>query len=158
MGQEVTPTYTRGDLERLTGLPEAELERLAGLGLLPPAGAADAPAYTLADVHRVLDVKRYLAEGWSLGRVRAMLLGRGEEASEPKAFASRGPLDRLAGARLSSIYPVRNRAELMRRVEPHRGEGRGDREGGTGRGGGGAAAGGSQEVAARESASHETAP
>src|SRR5690606_9099641 len=68
------PVYPIGVVERLTGLSARKIRYYEAMGLVPPSRTPGTQRlYSPADVDRLLEIKRLLAEGLNLQGVRARL-------------------------------------------------------------------------------------
>lgn len=118
------PVYPIGSVEKLTGLTARQIRYYESKGLVSPARTAGKQRlYSPAEVDRLIQVKRLLAEGFSLGNIKELLEEKGEgagassrSAEEPYRTAYRS----RAEAGLSSLYPVKDEAGLMELLERRR--------------------------------------
>ena len=68
------PVYPIGVVERLTGLSARKIRYYEAMGLITPSRTpGNQRLYSPADVDRLLEIKRLLAEGLNLQGVRARL-------------------------------------------------------------------------------------
>lgn len=113
-----TPIYPIGSVEKLTGLTARQIRYYEAKGLIDPARTeGNQRLYTPAQVERLLDIKKLMAEGYNLKSIKEIL------AEEDMEGASLGYLDdypskeRIGRETLRSLYPVSDRAKLMRILE-----------------------------------------
>lgn len=112
---KLTPVYSMGVAERLTGLTGRQIRYWEQNGLLAPARTKGRQRlYSEADIERLKDVKRLMSEGMTLERVKTYVAAR--EAKLRRQGQSDADRMERAG-RLTSIYPLTNRAELMRLLD-----------------------------------------
>ncbi len=111
-----TPVYSMGVAERLTGLTGRQIRYWEQHGLLAPARTKGRQRlYSESDVERLKEIKRLLADGMTLERVKAYFAGR--EAKLRRQMGTLDPDRPERGTRLTSLYPLTNRAELMRIID-----------------------------------------
>lgn len=112
IGEDVkntVPLYSMGVAQRLTGLTGRQIRYWEQHGLVAPARTEGRQRlYSQADIERLKEVKRLLGAGMSLQRVKSYLAAR-QVKRRPETGAHREHLPRL-----TSVYPLTNRAELMR--------------------------------------------
>jgi MerR family glutamine synthetase transcriptional repressor len=110
------PVYSMGVAERLTGLTARQIRYWEQQELLTPARTKGRQRlYSEADIAKLKEIKKLLAEGYTLDRVRAHY-----QARELRQRRLAEELARQKAARLTSLYPVNDRAELLRRLERER--------------------------------------
>lgn len=122
------PVYPIGVVERLTGLSARKIRYYEAMGLITPSRTpGNQRLYSPADVDRLLEIKRLLAEGLNLHGVRARLHAthgpHPAGGAPPPEHAPPSDVDReyiitqmRAGMKLSSLFPVNNQAALARTV------------------------------------------
>lgn len=113
-----TPVYSMGVAERLTGLTGRQIRYWEQHGLLSPSRTKGRQRmYSEADILKLKEIKRLLADGMTLERVKAYY-----QAREAKRLRAAGE---LLGPRISeriprvtsSLYGGGSRAELERLIE-----------------------------------------
>lgn len=110
-----TPVYSMGVAERLTGLTGRQIRYWEQNGLITPTRTKGRQRlYSEADVARLKEIKRMLGEGMSLERVKHYLAARDARQRRAEGEVG-GRIDR--GTRLTSLYPLNNRAELLRLID-----------------------------------------
>ncbi|MCG0239943.1 MAG: MerR family transcriptional regulator [Firmicutes bacterium] len=110
-----TPVYPIGVAERLTGLTSRQLRYWESQGLVKPARTKGRQRlYSEADIARLKEIKRLLAEGMTLAQVKEYLAAR-ERRRLPDPGERVIHLER--GQRLTSLYPLSNRAELLEWID-----------------------------------------
>lgn len=123
MKEEVslTPVYSMGVAERLTGLTARQIRYWEQQGLLAPARTKGRQRmYSEADILRLKEIKRLLNDGLTLERVKSTLAARDARRTAvsegpPERFAERIPTHLSGPAR--SLYTGANRAELERLID-----------------------------------------
>lgn len=124
MEDEITSmtVYPMGVAERLTGLTARQIRYWEQHGLLTPARTQGRHRmYSDGDILRLKEIKRLMAEGLTLERVKSYYASRelrrstvpNEAPSE--RFTERIPLHMVGPTR--SLYTGANRAELQRMIE-----------------------------------------
>lgn len=109
-----TPLYPIGVTERLTGLTARQIRYWEANSLLQPARTRGRQRlYSDADVSRLKEVKRLIAEGLTLERIKHVLLSRDRRLDR----AEMGSAQIERGARTPSLYPLTNRDELLRLID-----------------------------------------
>lgn len=93
-----------------TGLTARQVRHYEEMGLLAPERSSGRQRlYRAEDIERLLKIRDLLARGLSLAQVRAWL------DRPPDASAYHG--ERAEAMRLTSLYPVSDRAELERVID-----------------------------------------
>ncbi|MHB9145898.1 MAG: MerR family transcriptional regulator [Symbiobacteriia bacterium] len=123
--RETQALYPIGVVEQLTGLTARQIRYYESRELLRPQRTPGRQRlYSLAEVERLKEIKELMTRGFMLEDVRAQLERRtAREAARLQARAGVDPLlteapPRLArDLRLTSLYPVSNRAVLMQMIE-----------------------------------------
>lgn len=111
-----TPVYSMGVAERLTGLTGRQIRYWEQHGLISPSRTKGRQRlYSEADVARLKEIKRLMGEGMTLERVKSYLAARDAKARRASAAEAAARLER--GSRLTSLYPLNNRAELLRLID-----------------------------------------
>lgn len=112
-----------GVAERLTGLTARQIRYWEKQGLLQPVRTQGRHRlYAEADILRLKEIKRLLAEGMTLERVKAYYAVREVRRTQPLGepspdrFAERIPSSLYAGPS-RSLYTGGNRAELQRFID-----------------------------------------
>jgi len=137
------PVYSIGVVETLTGLTARQIRYYEKAGLVAPYRTpGNQRLYSPNQVDRLLEIKTLLAQGYTLegiksrwkepGAGRALEPGVKPAGSSPGRAAQAPPelvsseehlrfIQTLrAGQPLSSLYPVNNQAELIRRLQRSR--------------------------------------
>lgn len=118
------PVYPMGVAERLTGLTGRQIRYYEKNGLLTPARTQGRHRlYTDQDIRRLKEIKRLMEDGISLANVKEMFAERAARLAAAKRNGllteseedRRGRLGREG--RLTSLYPLSNRAELLRIID-----------------------------------------
>lgn len=113
---ESTPVYSMGVAERLTGLTGRQIRYWEQHGLLAPARTKGRQRmYSEADILRLKEVRRLLAEGMTLERVKAHY-----ESRESRRFRSQDSDSFLSGRiprATTSLYGGGIRAEVERMMD-----------------------------------------
>lgn len=110
------PVYSMGVAERLTGLTSRQIRYWETHGLIKPARTKGRQRlYSEADISRLKEIKRLMGEGMTLERVKQYLAAR--EAKRRQAELSERAARLERGQRLTSLYPLNNRAELLRLID-----------------------------------------
>lgn len=105
------PVYSMGVAERLTGLTARQIRYWEANALLSPSRTqGHQRLYSQADIERLKEIKRLLGEGMTLQRIKTYLANRDARRRQGELADERAE----AAARLTSLYPLTNRAELMR--------------------------------------------
>jgi MerR family glutamine synthetase transcriptional repressor len=116
-----TPVYSMGVAERLTGLTGRQIRYWEQHGLLAPARTKGRQRmYSEADIVRIKEIRRLMADGMTLERVKTYY-----EFRESRRMSSLGD---VGSARLpergpratSSLYGGSNRAEVERMIDRKR--------------------------------------
>lgn len=111
-----TPVYSMGVAERLTGLTGRQIRYWEQHGLIAPSRTKGRQRlYSESDVARLKEIKRLMGEGMTLERVKSYLMTRDAKARRAAAAEATARLER--GPRLTSLYPLNNRAELLRIID-----------------------------------------
>lgn len=111
-----TPVYSMGVAERLTGLTGRQIRYWEQHELLTPSRTKGRQRlYCEADIERLKEIKRLMGDGMTLERVKTYFLAREAKLRRPSAGVDSDRLER--GTRLTSLYPLTNRAELMRIID-----------------------------------------
>lgn len=111
-----TPVYSMGVAERLTGLTGRQIRYWEQHGLIAPTRTRGRQRlYSEADIARLKEIKRLMGEGMALERVKQYLAAREAKQRRAAAPETAGRLER--GGRLTSLYPLNNRAELLRWID-----------------------------------------
>lgn len=108
--------YSMGVAERLTGLTARQIRYWEQHGLLTPSRTAGGQRmYSEADILRLKEIKRLMADGMTLDRVKAHYANR--EAKRIRAASEAVP-QRMSERipRVASLYTGSNRAELERMI------------------------------------------
>ncbi len=109
------PIYPIGSVERLTGLTARQIRYYETKGLVEPARTEGKQRlYTPAQVERLQTIKKLMAEGYSLKSIKEILAEEAVDGSPLDyldEYAGRG---RMGRETLRSLYPVSDRAKLMR--------------------------------------------
>lgn len=127
------PVYPMGVVQKLTGLTPRQIRYYEKEGLLNPARTkGNRRLYAPDDVDRLLQIKKLLVQGLNIEGVRAWLQQHGDaelelpSGDEPTS-EDLPQIDHTAliaamrtGGRLSSLFPVNDQAELIRRLEATR--------------------------------------
>lgn len=131
-GKDGKALYPIGIAEQLTGLTARQIRYYESNGLLSPQRTAGRQRlYSAAEVDRLKEVKALMGRGLTLAQVREYLERRA--AREYSRVTGAGGADLLMAEappaltrdmRLTSLYPVSNRAALMRLIDDQ-GKGRG---------------------------------
>lgn len=126
------PVYAIGVVEKLTGLTARQIRYYEKTGLLQPARTpGNQRLYSPNQVELLRKIKALLAEGYTLNGVKSVLGGRASAqaaaalpSSEPEPVGGKERLPRpptlRSGQPLSSLYPVNNQAELVRKLHQSR--------------------------------------
>lgn len=117
------PVYPIGVVKNLTGLSERQIRYYDQVGLVvPDRTKGNQRLYSEADVERLLEVKSLLERGLWIKEIKEHL-ARKDKGAERTAldplrcgdarfhFGARGT------GRLDSLYPVSDRAELLRTID-----------------------------------------
>lgn len=129
--QRDAPVYAIGVVEKLTGLTARQIRYYEKVGLLKPARTpGNQRLYSPSQVELLRKVKDLLAEGYTLDGVKSLLAGKASPEPpanlSPAEQAPESGEDRLrlqvlrSGQPLSSLYPVNNQAELVRKLQQSR--------------------------------------
>lgn len=122
-----TPVYSMGVAERLTGLTGRQIRYWEQHGLVQPTRTKGKQRlYSEADLARLKEIKGLLADGLKMEQIKAHYAAKEAEARlQSRAQGSRGEgpgtaarLDRQP--RVTSLYPLTNREELMRYIDRDR--------------------------------------
>lgn len=118
----MTPVYSMGVAERLTGLTARQIRYWEQHGLLAPTRTKGRQRmYSESDVLRLKEIKRLMNDGMTLERVKAVYAARDarrstvQSDSPSERFAERIPTHLQGPAR--SLYTGGNRAELQRLID-----------------------------------------
>lgn len=104
-----TGLYSIGVAQRLTGLTGRQIRYYEEVGLLSPERTpGNQRLFSPADVERLLEIKRLLAQGMNINGVKTYLRRRAEREKRPPA---------VAAGRLTSVYPLTNRAQLLEIID-----------------------------------------
>jgi len=118
--------YPIGVAEQLTGLTARQIRYYEANGLVSPQRTPGRQRlYSAADVERLKEVKALMARGLNLAEAREYLARRADRIRERGMALERGADPLLAEAppsltrdmRLTSLYPVSNRATLVRLID-----------------------------------------
>lgn len=124
MKEEVsmTPVYSMGVAERLTGLTARQIRYWEQNGLLAPARTKGRQRmYSEGDLVRLKEIKRLMTDGMTLDRVKAYYANREARRSAARSespterFVERIPSHLSGPSR--SLYTGANRAELQRLID-----------------------------------------
>lgn len=129
--QRDAPVYAIGVVEKLTGLTARQIRYYEKVGLLKPARTSgNQRLYSPSQVELLRKIRALMAEGYTLDGVKSLLAGQASaepsvnptrSEHEPVAGEDRLPLQVLrSGQPLSSLYPVNNQAELVRKLQQSR--------------------------------------
>lgn len=117
------PVYPIGVVKNLTGLSERQIRYYDQVGLVVPTRTkGNQRLYSEADVERLLEVKSLLERGLWIKEIKEHFARKDQDAGrtaiDPRRcsdarfyFGTRGT------GRLDSLYPVSDRAELMRAID-----------------------------------------
>lgn len=112
-----TPVYSMGVAERLTGLTARQIRYWEQHGLLAPSRTKGRQRmYSEADVLRLKEIKRLMADGMTLDRVKAYMADK--DARRARIAADTVPTrmpERIPG--IGSLYTGSNRADLVRMID-----------------------------------------
>ncbi len=107
-----------GEVKARTGLTERRIRYYESLHLLSPRRSeGNQRLYSQRDVERLLEIKRLLESGLTLKAVRARLYEPPEEVERDAESYFEGK--RIAHGerpRHASLYPLKDRASIMRRL------------------------------------------
>lgn len=103
-------TYPMRVVVERTGLSARQVRHYEAMGLIAPGRSAGGQRlYSAADLERLSRIRELVSRGVALSRVKARL-----EAAEEEGM----PFGVVRGTgRLTSLYPVSDRAELERLIE-----------------------------------------
>jgi MerR family transcriptional regulator, glutamine synthetase repressor len=110
--------YSMGVAERLTGLTARQIRYWEQHGLIAPNRTKGRQRlYSEADLIRLKEIKRLLADGMTMERVKAHYANR--ELRRPRTVEESRPASRLPERipRMGSLYGGGNRAELERLID-----------------------------------------
>lgn len=123
--------YSIGDVRQATGLTERRIRYYETQQLIAPQRTAgNQRMYSQKDLDRLLQIKRWLDEGFSLREVREKLRERtlaerrfdeDEEERDATAYFEGKRIARGGVPATPSLYPLQNRASIIRRI--HHGDG-----------------------------------
>lgn len=117
MSSKDTSVYPIGVVEKITGLTGRRIRYYEETGLIHPERTAGKQRlYSRADVERLQEIKKLLADGFNLAGIRAQLESRPQANSAEEQEHPEMPLH-LQRSRLNSLYPVSNRADLEKVLE-----------------------------------------
>lgn len=112
-----TPVYSMGVAERLTGLTGRQIRYWEQHGLLVPARTKGRQRmYSEADILRLKEIKRLLADGMTLERVKAYYESRDSRRFRSLDMASSRLTERIPRV-TTSLYGGGNRAEVERMID-----------------------------------------
>ena len=117
MSSKDTSVYPIGVVEKITGLTGRRIRYYEETGLIHPERTAGKQRlYSRADVERLQEIKKLLADGFNLAGIRAQLESRPQANSAEEQEHPEMSLH-LQRSRLNSLYPVSNRADLEKVLE-----------------------------------------
>lgn len=135
-GKDSKALYPIGIAEQLTGLTARQIRYYETNGLLAPQRTAGRQRlYSAADVDRLKEVKALMGRGLTLAQARDHLERRvvrenaragGARGADP--LMAQAPPTLTRDMQLTSLYPVSNRAVLMRLIDDE-GRGKGHKTG-----------------------------
>lgn len=126
------PVYAIGVVEKLTGLTARQIRYYEKMGLLHPARTpGNQRLYSPSQVELLRKIKALMGQGYTLDGVKSLLAGTARSKplatptpSEPEPAGGEDRLRLLralrSGQPLSSLYPVNNQAELVRKLQQNR--------------------------------------
>jgi len=113
-----TPVYSMGVAERLTGLTGRQIRYWEQNGLLAPSRTKGRQRmYTEADVVKLKEIKRLMADGMTLDRVKAYYEAREAKRLRTVSENVAPRLNERIPRVTSSLYGGSNRAELERLID-----------------------------------------
>jgi len=135
-GKDSKALYPIGIAEQLTGLTARQIRYYETNGLLTPQRTAGRQRlYSAADVDRLKEVRALMGRGLTLAQAREHLErraardnARGAGARGDDPLMAEAPPTLTRDMRLTSLYPVSNRAVLMRLIDDE-GRGKGHKTG-----------------------------
>lgn len=117
-----TAVYSMGVAERLTGLTARQIRYWEQYGLLAPARTRGRHRlYDDADILRLKEIKRLMAEGMGLAQVKQFLEARDRrrgsrlDGAATERYSERLPIQQTGPAR--SLYTGANRAAVQRLID-----------------------------------------
>lgn len=128
--------YPIGVVEQLTDLTARQIRYYEAKNLIRPQRTAGRQRlYSLAEVERLKEIKTLAARGLTLDAVREQMEKRASQEADRAAARAAQTDPLLAEApprltrdmRLTSLYPVSNRAVLMRMIDSETKTGKGQR-------------------------------
>lgn len=113
-----TPMIPIGTVSRMTRLSPRQIRYYEAQGLIRPARSkGNRRLYSKLDVERLLYVRELLNEGLGLKTIRQLIRDVREGGEEERAYWEQLlPAHLPRELQLTSLYPVNNRAELVRRL------------------------------------------
>lgn len=116
--------YPIGVVEKLTGLTGRQIRYYEDMELLHPERTeGNQRLYSPAEVEKLKEIKNLLGQGMNLAGIRAYFEDRQQQAEEPTLEPEEETEEKDAEirlgtrARLTSVYPVSNQAELWRVID-----------------------------------------
>ena len=111
--------YPIGVAQELTGLTGRQIRYYESKGLIKPQRTSgNQRVYSQDDIERLKKIKQLLSEGIPLERIAEHLKKPPVIVDVNKISLDHYPsLDRLRTRQLTSLYPVTNPSELMRRLQ-----------------------------------------
>jgi MerR family glutamine synthetase transcriptional repressor len=110
--------FSIGEVRARTGLTERRIRYYETLHLLSPRRSeGNQRLYSQHDIERLLEIKRLLDEGLSLKAIRERLEDRQPEVEwDAESYFTAKRIAHGEAPRHRSLYPLRDRADLMRRL------------------------------------------
>lgn len=114
-----TPVYSIGVVKEMTGLTRRQIRYYEEEDLVKPARTdGNQRIYSENDIERLKEIKELLANGLNIAGIQKQL-GKASELEKEKKqqkkdieFADK--LSKVSTKKLSSLYPVSNRADLVK--------------------------------------------
>lgn len=106
------PVLSIGVVQKLTGLSGRQIRYYESTGLIHPHRTkGNQRLYSWADVERLRQIKELMNQGYNVEGVRTHLAQRDKSARVTGRDLIK---QRIAGLKLSSLFPVNDQAELFR--------------------------------------------
>lgn len=123
MAPDNRPKYSMAIVRKKTGLTDRQIRYYEQVGLITPARTRGRQRiFTNEEVERLQEIKNWIEEGLTVEGVKEELVAR-EDKQEVTSLKTQSAQRGLAAKhRLTSLYPVSNRAQLVQMIVQRRRE------------------------------------
>lgn len=123
MAPDNRPKYSMAIVRKKTGLTDRQIRYYEQVGLIDPARTRGRQRiFTDEEVERLQEIKKWIEEGLTIEGVREELIIRDDQQGVTPLKSQSTQKGIAAKHRLTSLYPVSNRAQLVQMIIQRRRE------------------------------------